>query len=287
MGATGVPRMGVKSGEGRLRSPQLEEGLPSGPAVLCFQPPEAFLTYRTPIGPASCLAGLVALMLQAGAQAQTTEAPAPAASAAARAEEARAKAEADEAMARARRLAANPMRMILEAGRVRRRAEEPGGVVPVSAAIGSPAAASAEAPAARGVPPPSPAAEALLSSQLASEPVQLAPAPALPAATPGVSLPTTAALPSLPVLAAEIPKPRLIQRVNPEVPARLLAELPPDTLFVADLTILPDGTVGAVEPVPPVPRSVQRYVVQALQQWRFEPLPSERVWRVELQFKME
>lgn len=245
------------------------------------------MTDRTPIRPGVCLAGLIALLLQAGAQAQTTEAPASAASAAAsRSDEARAKAEADEAMARARRLAANPMRMILEAGRVRRRAEDPGAVVPVSAAIGGAAVAAADAPAARSLPPPASASESQLSSELASQQVQLAPAPGLTTTPSSVSLPSTA-LPSLPALAAEIPKPTLIQRVNPEVPARLLAELPPDTLFVADLTILPDGSVGAVEPVPPVPRSVQRYVVQALQQWRFEPLPSERVWRVELQFRME
>jgi hypothetical protein len=247
------------------------------------------LTYRTPIRPTLRLAGLLAFLCwQAGtgAWAQSAEAPASAASAAARAEEARAKAEAEEAMARARRLAANPMRMIAEAGRIRRRAEEPAAVVPVSAAIGGQAAAGAEAPAPRNVPPPVQAAEAQLNSNIASEPVQLATTPGLAAATSRLSLPA-AVLPALPVLAAEIPRPTLVHRVNPDVPARLLAELPADTVFVADLTILPDGSVSAVEPVPPVPRSVQRYVVQALQKWRFEPLPSERVWRVELQFRME
>ena len=224
---------------------------------------------------------------QTAAWAQSGEAPTSAASAAARADEARAKAEADEAMARARRLAANPMRMIVEASRIRRRSEDAGAVVPVAAAVGTPAvAAGAEAPVARSLPAPDQTAEAQLSSQLASERVQPAPALAPTASPTALSLPA-AALPALPALAAEIPKPTLVKRVNPEVPARLLAELPSDTLFVADLTILPDGSVGAVDPVPPVPRSVQRYVVQALQQWRFEPLPSERVWRVELQFRLE
>jgi hypothetical protein len=248
------------------------------------------LTYRTPFRPTLRQAAvLVFAAAQTAAWAQSGEAPASAASAAsaaARTDEARAKAEADEAMARARRLAANPMRMIVEASRIRRRAEDAGVVVPVSAAIGSPAAAGAEAPATRSLPVADQSAEAQLSSQLASERVQPAPALALTASPTALSLPA-AALPSLPALAAEIPKPTLVKRVNPEVPARLLAELPSDTVFVADLTILPDGSVGAVEPVPPVPRTVQRYVVQALQQWRFEPLPSERVWRVELQFRLE
>ena len=44
------------------------------------------------------------------------------------------------------------------------------------------------------------------------------------------------------------------------------------------------GKVAAVGMVTNVPARVQRVVIGALEQWRFEPLPSDRVHRVELLF---
>ena len=54
-----------------------------------------------------------------------------------------------------------------------------------------------------------------------------------------------------------------------------------------DLTIRPDGSVGSVAWVSNLPPRVQRLLLGALVQWRFEPLPSERVHRIELAFNGE
>ncbi len=232
----------------------------------------------TPLRSLALFGAALGLLPPAAGQSQPA-APASAASAA--------RAEEDEAMARARRLAANPMRMIVEASRIRRRDEA--AVVPVS--TGGGAAVAAEAPTPRSVPvpvppPPAPVAVGLLNSSIAADRSAVTTVPEL-AAAPEIVSPLSRSLPAAPALAPEIARPTVVHRVLPAVPPRLLADLPPDTVFIADLTIQPDGSVSAVDPVPPVPRSVQRYVVQALGQWRFEPLPSQRVWRVEVAFRSE
>ena len=45
--------------------------------------------------------------------------------------------------------------------------------------------------------------------------------------------------------------------------------------------------VGGVTMVSAVPTRVQRVLAAALEQWRFEPLPSDRTHRVELVFNAE
>jgi hypothetical protein len=211
-----------------------------------------------------------------------------------------AKAEADAAaMERARRLAANPMRVILEASRVRRRAdgEAPppapvAGGVPVAAVAAAATVAPAEvipraapAPAPREAAPPEPA---VMSSDLAQARSAPASAPALalePVARPVT--PAVAALAPMVALAPELARPTLITRVDPDPPARLLVDLSVNTVITADLTIKPDGSVSQVVIVTPNTRSLGRYVITALQQWRFAPLPGERVWRVDLVFRAE
>ena len=201
------------------------------------------------------------------------------------------------AMERARRLAANPMRVILEASRVRRRAdgETPPpapvtGGVPLAAAAAAATAAPAEVTP-RAVPAPREAAApepAIMSSDLAQARSAPASAPALALET--VARPVTASVPALApmaVLAPELARPTLITRVDPDPPARLLTDLAPNTVITADLTITPDGSVSQVVLVTPNTRSLGRYVTTALQQWRFAPLPGERVWRVDLVFRAE
>lgn len=213
-----------------------------------------------------------------------------------------AKAEADAAaMERARRLAANPMRVILEASRVRRRADAEAlpvaapaaGVVPVAAA--APAAATAQTaevtPRAVPAPPLREAAApepAIIASDLVQARSAAVSAPALalePVAQPVTA--SVAALAPMAALAPELARPVLISRVDPDPPARLLVDLSVNTVITADLTIKPDGSVSQVVIVSPNARSLGRYVITALQQWRFAPLPGERVWRVDLVFRAE
>ena len=205
--------------------------------------------------------------------------------------EAREAREAAEAMERARRLAANPMRVILEASRVRRAAEPA-----APAAAGAAAAPAGEVTArAQPVPPPAPAREveppaAVISSELVQTRAATQGAPALdPAAMPApVALPAVS-MPSVEALRPGVFRPTLVRRVDPEVPPRVLVDLAPNTVITADLMLQADGSVSQVSVVTPGPaaRAMTRFVVAALQQWRFEPMPSERPWRVELVFNAE
>jgi TonB family protein len=75
--------------------------------------------------------------------------------------------------------------------------------------------------------------------------------------------------------------------VEPEVPQRVLDGMNRNTAVMVDLTIRANGSVAAVELVPPAPRQLQRYLAAALEQWRFDPLPAERVHRIELVFNAD
>jgi hypothetical protein len=212
-----------------------------------------------------------------------------------------AKAEADAAaMERARRLAANPMRVILEASRMRRRADGEPLPAPAPVAVGVPVAAATTAATAtaaevtpRAVPTPLPREAATPEPAIMSS--DLAQARSAPASAPALALepvtrpvtPAVAALVPMAALAPELARPTLITRVDPDPPPRLLVDLPSNTVITADLTIKPDGSVSQVVLVTPNTRSLGRYVSTALQQWRFAPLPGERVWRVDLVFRAE
>jgi TonB family protein len=234
--------------------------------------------------PAWCLAGLVAAS-PAVALAQPLVAPGAAVGADARnapnGQDARGAAE---AMERARRLAANPMRLIQEADRVRRRADpEPAETVrpgtTTQASSGVPAS-RLRAAGSRGV--------AVLSSDLA-RPTALREAASLLAARERLSplQPADVDLPPEAALQADLERPLLRSRINPEVPPRVLREIEPNTEVLADLTIRPDGRVAEVAIVSPTGQALARAIVPALQRWRFEPLPRQRVWRVQLLFRAE
>lgn len=250
---------------------------------------------------------LCLLALTAGSAAAQTAAPKDAKDSkdAKSSKEAQADAEAAAAMERARRLASNPMRIILEASRVRRRGDAeapPAQLVPV-AATGTGGAAVAAVPAgevaARSVPatpreaaPVAAAAvpEAVISSDLAQQRSAAAPAAALELAPVAQTVvPAAVKLAPLAALQPELAKPTLVSRVDPDPPHRLLADMPANTVVTADLTIQADGSVSQVTLVSTnaTARSLGRYVVAALQQWRFAPLPGERVWRVDLLFRAD
>ena len=206
-------------------------------------------------------------------------------------------------MERAKRQAAGPLRVILEASKSRRKGGEPesaqaaevNSVRSVAARApapdGLPQAAVAPPPAAVTAPPRPPQAAAGTQITVNSEPLQVktaaGPVPGLPmtefAAVPAAAPLTTAAV-SLPVATAALLRPRLISRVDPELNQRAIDDLGRNAVVRVDLTIRADGTVAAVTPVGPLLRSVLRPLISALEQWRFDPLPQERVHRVELVF---
>lgn len=200
------------------------------------------------------------------------------------------------AMQRAQRQAAAPMRVILEAGKPRRQgneAEPPApaaAVAPTLFALPSPpqrATAAVNAPLGRAD------AGTATSLKLNGDVLQGMTAGSAVAAIDAASLVTAVssrpgAAPELFELHAALPeKPRLMSKVDPDIPPRLLLDLGSVAEVLADLTIRADGSVAAVLLLPPVPRQIARHVVAALEQWRFDPLPAERVHRVQLVFNTE
>ena len=205
------------------------------------------------------------------------------------------------AMERARRQAAGPMRIILEASKTAPgRAPAAQAARPVSAVgvvlAAAPAVAPSVPPAARPLVAPESTPAASVASPVVAEPTGLsadalqnktpaAAAPALDATATAVNpvlLPDLA--PDLPAVQNAPPRPRIVSRVDPEVSQRVLDDLGRNAVVPVDVTIRPDGRVAAVTPLGSMPRPLQRALVDALGQWRFDPLPQERVHRIELVF---
>ncbi|MDP3223010.1 MAG: hypothetical protein Q8M96_07730, partial [Rubrivivax sp.] len=99
----------------------------------------------------------------------------------------------------------------------------------------------------------------------------------------GAAVPETPAL-ALPELAAAPVRPRLASVVEPELPQRVLEELGRNAAVLVDLTIRPNGSVSKVALVSAGPRQLMRFLEPTLMEWKFDPLPSERVHRIELVF---
>ena len=211
-------------------------------------------------------------------------------------------------MERARRQAAGPMRIILAAGKtLPGRAPAAQAARPVPAVVVEPAAAPAVVPSAPTAAR-SPVAPETTPAQSVASPVVSTPgglnADALQNKAPAVAAPAldttgTAVIPVvqpdfaldlalyLPAVQTAPQRPRIVSRVEPEVGQRVLDDLGRNASVLVDVTIRPDGRVAAVTPVASMPRPLQRALLDALGQWRFDPLPQERVHRIELFFNRE
>ena len=256
-------------------------------------------------------ASILLAAASAGAQSAKPETAAEAAAAAASA-----------AMERAKRQAAGPMRVILEASKSRRKTAEPDTPTPQPAEASSvravasrtatptaaatvPEAITRSVSVAQPAPAPAPVTAAVASAPavpalsgvvtqmtLSSEALQgkgaSTPVPGLEGVSGAIAaapLPTsTLALPTLSVGPARV---KLMTRVDPQVAQRQLDDMGRNAIVTVDLNIRADGSVSAVTLVPPLPRGIQRAVVAALELWRFEPLTSDRVHRVQLIFNPE
>lgn len=201
------------------------------------------------------------------------------------------------AMERAQREADGPRRRILEAARLKTtvKAAEASPVVQPPAPVPAPVPATASAtvtaqrPAARNenaepegvmavLSPAAPPLQVQSASFAMSGITTVAPvALAAPA-------PSMINVPSRPTTAqpAYLPPPRLLTRVEPELPAYLLRRGARRTELVVDLVIHADGSVSDVvlrdSPVP----GLEEPVLEAVRQWRFEPQPAVRQHQVRL-----
>ena len=230
---------------------------------------------------------LAAWAAQAPAWAQTA-APATPASAA------------EAAMERARRQAASPLRIILEASKTRRKpgdaetgeATDAAGQrsvntrsAPLTSATGTLEAAAARMPQPIAVEAPVETQVTLSSTALQTR-ARTAPTVAIESVVPA------SAVAALPAPAEALPPPappaqaapKLITMVEPVLPVRVFEEAGGLRELPVDLTIRADGSVASVNVAVTAPRQLVRAVVAALGQWRFEPLPAERVHRVQLVF---
>ncbi len=140
-------------------------------------------------------------------------------------------------------------------------------------------AATQTAAAAVSEPAPEPtrlAAASLSASVPPTLPETLAPPPA--AASPAFAEPPAPA-------AAEVPL-KAIKMVEPEFPRQLQSTLRSGSVQVR-FTVNPDGTVGRSEAIQTSHRRLNPAALDAVNQWRFEPIAKAREATVELVFRIE
>lgn len=245
------------------------------------------------------VAALLVAFALCEASAQTPPAPSVGASAAAGAAQTSDAIEAAEAMKRARRMAENPYRWIKIHGDTKSKPE------PVKAEAAKPRAptepATAEAP--RPAPRPSvstattapqevvpPRATSAVENKVTA-PAE-APTPA-PVATPAVAVVPPASAPAPIQTAAASPTPddtdddvelKPISTPPPEFPRELRNSVRTGRVTVA-FTVQPNGAVGETSAESSTNRRLSRAALDAVKQWKFEPLTSAVTYKVEFDFK--
>lgn len=227
-------------------------------------------------------------------------------------------AEIAERMERAKRDAANPLRIIIEAAQVKRtKATETAtpAPAPTPAAVARPTPAAAPAvaasprpsrseaatasatPSTRSAPPPPAAvAEPLPTPVPTPEPtVAAAPASAVPAPEPEASAATAAptqlaattprATPPAPPADAIVPL-KLVRYVEPEIPSRIRSRLKASNEVTVLLKVNPDGSVAGADIRQTTSRALDSVVLDAVKQWRYDPVPEPREHTVQLVFNL-
>lgn len=206
---------------------------------------------------------------------------------------------------RAQRQASNPLRLILEAARIKRResAELADAGEGAAARRLAARAATVEAqPHDEAAGTSNAAGTAPLGGTDADDRIRVVPAlpadlpavPALEAAAFAEPPLAAASVPALPAVAQPVVQPRpprpddgkppvLVSMVEPALPQHVIDALPRNEVAV-DFVIRADGTVAEVTPVPPVPRTLLRPLAEALERWQYEPTGVERRHRVVLVF---
>jgi TonB family protein len=190
------------------------------------------------------------------------------------------------AMDRAQREADGPRRRIIEAAKVKGtvRAESPA-VTPVSA-VAAPVAPPQPAPVPRREEPVE-RSPILATLPAAVEPVAL-PASAVAAVplAPAVELaPASASLITMPTTRfITLQPPRLLSKVDPELPARLLRRGARRTEVLVEMIITTDGSVRDISLRNSRDEELETLVREAVLQWRYEPQPVARPHAVKLVF---
>ena len=162
------------------------------------------------------------------------------------------------------------------------------------------AGSQASASAAATAPEPTPLAPAPAATrpegQRSAVPPASAPedaSAALPAAVPTAAVTAAAALASplastatsQPQAAADAPL-KLVRYVEPEIPTRLRGRLKPSSEVTVAFKVQPDGSVSDVGIRATTARALDLVVLEAVRQWRYDPVPAEREHVVQLVFNL-
>ncbi len=177
-----------------------------------------------------------------------------------------------EAAARAAREANNPLRVIIEASKLKGRATDAPPVRPVAAKPATPAAVAAKAGAA-------PTAS-VAASQPAAGPAGVVPVVAR--AEPELA---TLSLPAPVVPAPKLAPPlplKLAQMVEPSLSPTVLRRMLNDVEVVVGFTVNADGSVSNVAVRSSPLKALEAPVIDAIGQWRYEPIGEPRVHAVQL-----
>ena len=157
--------------------------------------------------------------------------------------------------------------------------------VPVAGVTPSPPAAAEEAPATSAAP-------ALVSRPAASKaaaPADVqAPAALVPAAAGIAAAAATAASAPNPAqpAAAVVTALKLVHYIEPEIPARLRSRLRASSEVTVAFKVQPDGSVSQAAIRATNARALDPVVLDAVRQWRYEPVPEEREHLVQLVFNL-
>lgn len=176
-----------------------------------------------------------------------------------------------EAQERAEKQADGPRRRILEAAKMKP------AVVPVVAAVQA-------APPATPAPAPEPVLHTLGKGAAPLEAMSTSTVGTVAAVAPVELQPVATALIALPPAApAVVLQPlRLLSKVEPDLPSRLLRRGAPHTEVLLDLTVNTDGSVSNINVRSSTNAEIQDAVVDAVRQWRYEAQPMARPHSVRL-----
>lgn len=189
---------------------------------------------------------------------------------------------AQDAARRVEREANNPMRMIIEAAKIRPKARAPEAARPATRLAGEPGAATVAASAPAAAEPPD-------VQPVAAEPPPPAGPPESTVATVEVSAaPRSGGAPEATLPAAETePAPaavplKLANVVEPVTPRRLLGTLRGDVQVQVAFTVNADGSVADAAVRRSSHPAMDAAVLEAVRQWRYEPIAAARPHEVQL-----
>ena len=157
------------------------------------------------------------------------------------------------------------------------------------AAPAPPPATLATVPAATAPQEPSAAAVSAASVPMAAStaaPAAAAATAAVPAAGLAAPLASTGQVPSPPVAEVLLAPLKLVRYIEPEIPARIRGRLKPSSEVTVAFKVRPDGSVSDVGIRATSARALDPIVLDAVRQWRYDPVPSEREHVVQLVFNL-